>query len=815
MKKVYKIILIILILFMMFPIKSKAVDSNNINGDLRCNPSSKNCIEKKDANGLVYETIVTSKDDNITIEKHVKKTNIPGELEVWFEGKSNKELGQISADTHVIVLFDDSISMRYYQEGNKVIYKKDSCKSEYNEYKKNGIIPSNKKCKKYPAAVSGAKKFINSFKDEKLSNVKLEIIRFSAKKVEKIINENFPKEPSTTNGTPLYTAINSVIEEFKNDDGKKIVVWFGDGNPTAGSVRNNNLIEGESVIKYDKNSKTVKIMKKKIEELKNMGVDTYSIGYQLETGSKEHSPSINKNNAIKWFEEFSNKKFLTASIDGDNDNVLKVFEEIATDIKNDIIENNKINGIINDNIGPSFTIKNEIGKSKNIYIEKISKEGFKTNKFIIKINDDANDWNNTNTNFTFSYKDLDTKKDFLITSSYNDQPQVYWKEIVCTDSITDEKEKVIKSCSGTESIDLEIKSNCQSEKKIYYDISCDEKITANIKINNLNDGVKKFSIDKGLGFPANLNLKTDLKCNYIFYKGLYDNDYNKLTLEISKETDEKIIHSKTKKLNEMKSYLETYNSYLNNLNDYKTNVFSNQAATLKVKVLDNSYDYQDFINSNFKINEDNCKDTETYQDGFKVTTKTCSLKMEKDMILTEKCLNMKDGSVENCTNSNKQIKGGNKYYTSINKNSGSVFVEINSLGYASVINNKSNISIKLEDCEYETDKLYKDKISFRQIELSDPFLKSYTNSKREIGKNYSNTKYDFVSIIKPDIWSLSTSDYKFSLSKINVSNIRHDTNNLGVSSYLGSDCYINNLNKYVCNFFEDNENNNFFTNIEK
>ena len=808
MKKVYKLLLVTL-LFFIFSLNGNADEITNKKGDLRCNPDNKtSCEEIKNSNGEVIQVNVATdaikNDGDIQVIKHVKKTNILGELEIWFTIKGkNIEIIQSGKDAYVIVVFDTSSTMN---SGSQL----ESAKSAIKTFGK--VLYSNKPegVNYYLAAIQFAEnsKIIRNFANKDFNDM------------------SFSSRSSLGSKSELgyaYRDVYNLLAKVPIED-KKYVVLFGDGryyNGYSCSVYPN---KGKGN-KYDTHCDVLDANYAKIRDSYKEYISIYGILY---SGGSLHNVLYNKINKKKTVcydkyrgdcDKMFMQKYTDTYLDArecnskyssckKDPNYEDYFKEIAKIINSDKTYPVNISASLEDRIGSSFDIVGSSDKSKKITIKNIDENGVETEHFKIKINDNALDgWNDTNNSFNLTYD----KK----VISNNNNPQMYWKEIVCTDSITDEKEKVIKSCSGTESIDLEIKSNCQSEKKIYYDISCDEKITASIKINNLNDGVKKFSIDKGLGFPANLNLKTNLNCNYIFYKGLYDNDYNKLTREISKETDEKIIHSKTKKINEMKSYLETYNSYLNNLNDYKTNVFSNQTATLKVKVLDNSYDYQDFINSNFKINEDNCKDTETYQDGFKVTTKTCSLKMEKDMVLTEKCLNMKDGSVENCTNSNKQIKGGNKYYTSINKNSGSVFVEINSLGYTSVINNKSNISIKLEDCEYETGKLYKDKVSFRQIELSDPFLKSYTNSKRKIGKNYSNTRYDFVSIIKPDIWSLSTSDYKFSLSKINVSNIRHDTNNLGVSSYLGSDCYINNLNKYVCKFFEESKKNNFFTNIEK
>ena len=86
--------------------------------------------------------------------------------------------------------------------------------------------------------------------------------------------------------------------------------------------------------------------------------------------------------------------------------------------------------------------------------------------------------------------------------------------------------------------------------------------------------------------------------------------------------------------------------------------------------------------------------------------------------------------------------------------------------------------------------------------ISDPFLQDF-NTDREIGKNYLNSKYNFVNIIKEDLWNNTDNFmYRYAMNKTNIENIRKDTNEIGVSSYLGRNCYISN-NKYICDLTRD------------
>ena len=117
-------------------------------------------------------------------------------------------------------------------------------------------------------------------------------------------------------------------------------------------------------------------------------------------------------------------------------------------------------------------------------------------------------------------------------------------------------------------------------------------------------------------------------------------------------------------------------------------------------------------------------------------------------------------------------------------------------------------------CEFTIGNL--DKTLFRQIELSDPFIQGYTNKSRSIGKNWQNTNYNFVNIIKSNIWKNDNNfEYKYSMSKVDVENIKKDTASEGVKSYLGRNCYFNDNNKYICEFVRPDSNgkNIYFSNI--
>ena len=754
-----KKILIIFLILLLIPCNIKA-DKVATRGELRCPVSEKgkSCVETV-KNNEVIKTEVTIENNDVKVVKVVEKTNKIGEYKVYFKIYNKGKMETIKPEVDIVLVLDASSSVTYY----------------YN----NGVTLKGKKCRYCkPVIPNAAKSFANKFNG--VTNVRLGLIKFnkSASVLRGLKSENFNSVDfgRVKTGSYIYDGLKQANNMLNDNSRRGYIVILGDG------------IYGKS----DNYKGALSIT----NNLRNRGINVYTIGYEIKNQTQKNKLINLAGGANHYY---------------NNSNLNKVeneFLNVANAISGDIQEQEKNSSAkLIDNLGDYFTVEGGKEVKKSLDIKNITSSGVKTESFIVSIAQNAETgWHKTNNGFTLKYKVDDTEKELNGTVN----PEVYWiqNNIVCNTGIVSKVEKKLKTCSNKDETDLEIKSNCNNDTEAYYDITCKEKVATSIKINNLNDGVDKFNIGKGLGFPAKINLKTELVCEYMFNANLFNQAYNDVNRLIQNSANDKIKSSNIKVRDQvLKGMIDDYieQSKKENLENYAS-IFNEQTATLKV-----DKDNVDFVNASSVITNLNCTNKTQIKlaNGQTVTSKKCTLSLAKDMVLPEKCLNMKDGSVENCSDSNNQISGGNKYYTSLIKDSGSIKVEINSLGYKPVLD------IVLDECDYTTSKSYKDKISFRQIELSDPFLKTYTNSKREIGKNYSNTKYDFVSIIKPELWDTNEFKYKINLSKLNVSNIRHDTNNLGISSYLGSDCYINNLNKYVCKFFEESEKNNFFTNTSK
>ena len=78
-------------------------------------------------------------------------------------------------------------------------------------------------------------------------------------------------------------------------------------------------------------------------------------------------------------------------------------------------------------------------------------------------------------------------------------------------------------------------------------------------------------------------------------------------------------------------------------------------------------------------------------------------------------------------------------------------------------------------------------------------------------ERYNN--YNFINTIKDDIWSDSNKEnyqYRYDISKEDVKNIKKNTAEIGVNSYLGRDCHFGSNNNYICDFIKSNK---YFTKV--
>ena len=398
----------------------------------------------------------------------------------------------------------------------------------------------------------------------------------------------------------------------------------------------------------------------------------------------------------------------------------------------------------------------------------------------------------------------------------------------------EEVTKEIKACSGTKNFSGETSlTDCSVDIYDYYTLACKEdKFEASFSVNDSNavdifNNKKeyvgqKFSINHGGRFFVKVNLKTKLECRYDFNYDKFINDYEDINDVINYTLDDKERPDYIKKREKMNEIIDGYYNQTNNIGEWDSGYdFDSIGVSLDVtgvdgseRLLTNGEIKHEPLGDNWcNVSEtknittiDKNGNTKTYKINSKVS---CGEYYEKELIPTKKCLSMQTGNIEACSSSKEQLDGGNYVYVNLDSTSGEIKIKVTKAGF------NENFYVNLSNCYYNAPNDMD--IKFRQIDLSDPFLQSYGN--RQIGSNYSNKKYNFVNIIESDIWE-KPFNYRYSLSKTNVKNIRSDTKELGVNSYLGKNCYFTSNNKYVCDFTRNTSNNGtnnqdkWFTKVE-
>ena len=811
MRRFFKLFLIVLVLLgciFYFNVKADDTIKTPKKGDLRCPSNSNiNCTPHYDKDGNIIQVDITYKvveeEGEIELVKSVKKTTKLGEYEVSFNVKGNGLKSTLmEKPVYIAVIYDVSGSI------------------------------SSKTKEAQSAIVSFANTLIPTSLNGK-TNYYLGLLQFGtyiakgSKGRREFQNTNFSGlnfygyDKGLGRTSNLQTAFNEVKKWFDAKsvpaDALKYVVLFGDGNYW---VKTSSSSPGD-VYKY-------------ANDLKKSGVTIIPIRY-LENGLKSPVGCTTVNTNLcgtcankNWKQNSSCKPTSNGKYgicnndvcDNDTMNVLssigsyksankkedftKYFLEVANEIQKEAMENASFKeGILTDDIGGDFELVEGPLRYKQYIVERLNETGTSYGPFNIQIIPEAKEgWHKTNEDFTFSYKDASGNDK---TIAIKDNPEVYW--------IPDSEE--IPACTG-----FGKKNYTYREELEYYSKVCEEGYNDSlgnykegyqvfIKTNNLAEGVKNFNIKSGIGFPTTIDINANLKCTYVFKNNVFNKDYNDILNSLKNAKTPEEIASLTVKKNRLDEIKENYQNITADLYTYKTN-FTNQSASMEILYNDGSRSSTTFINDTLNVGDPKC--TDTTLDGNSV--KTCIVEFSKSMKLPNTCLDMKTGNQASCTSDNNQLNGGNNYYVDTNKASGKIIINIKNSGY------RENYNFKLDDtkdgdpaCSFTNTN---NKIIFRQIDIQDPFLKT-TDPSRLIGKNYQNSKFDFINIIQGNIWDLIP-EYEYSMSKVNVSNIRKDTS-LENDSYLGQNCYFVN-NEYQCRFtrnlVDDNENNskNWFSNVD-
>ncbi len=777
MKK--KLLIIFLILFTPF-----IVNADPKKGDLRCpveELDGARCTETKDQNGTIISTRITKKQTQSNgsyaqVSKIVSKVpNELGRYEVKFEisGK-NIATNVAKGDVYIIIGFDTSTTM------NKEQF--DVAKGAIKSFA-NKLCPDNTKCEYNIMLVQFAKKpnIRRSFEKKNLDDfTDFYEIGKSAIGTTSELGEFYKLASEKFNTLPA--------------NAQKYVVVFGDGMYYYG-VGCDILNTSPTSETNHTNCNTVREYKAKLE---SQNVKMYGIKYRERRWADTHKSSRRAcaGKTFDWCDELYMKKYVSETNYFSaltTEEFESKFIEAAGKIEGSVENKTEtVPSTLTDKLGHNFTILNQGDATKTFKIEKISETVYRTEPFYIEINreSETKTWHATNEGFKLIYKI--NGKDYELTSNLN--PEVYWVL----------NENKINSCYGSAFSD-----SISSSNEAYYSKYCQEGYLDNyeyknglittIRVNKVAEGSKKFTLPMGMGFPIEVNLETNIKCTYNIDYNKMQQEKKNLTNLINRTTDAKEKASLQKKLNNLEKSFSNYQELVkNDLEDYVSR-FTNQTARLKIYYKSNGTDSIILENKGDIKYQLNCGTPTKVNDV--ITNQTCYIYLAKDMQLPTACLEMQDGEQAKCSSSNTQINGGNNFYVKMKEQSGRIYVEVNEAGY------DMGTNIETNECSYDVNGKFN--ITFRQVELADPFLTSY-DPKRKIGDNYKNNRYNFSKIIKADIWE-KTADYRFSLSKINVSQIKKDSGTSTVS-YLGTDCRINADKKYVCSFFD--KNNSFFSKVE-
>ena len=390
---------------LMTPIKvlaNEISDRDPIKGEVGINKKVTN-----DGNSATVRTGSLKEEGDVLVTKTVSKTATDGRYKIEFEvkGKNVTTNTTITKPVYAVVVFDRSGSMEnvcvggltgdYYGKGSG-----EKC-----------IISSNELKPFWKNAVIGAKTFARTLLSH-ISNAQIALVTYADSST---VSRGFSNSNLDTSsfgepdgGTNIASGINDAktLLAGVQSDAKKYVVVIGDGVPE---------VTGD----FDTDKKNTLLA---AQELKNSGVEVFTIGYESYYGLSEEAASTLKEIAT----DYSHYSYANAN------SVAKKFSDIVDNIKVPVPAGTK--AILKDNIGSKFTVvpNNEITVDSegnvSVDIGDITEEGKKISFDVIMSEQDTTDgWTNVNEGFNLSYKNSNNEESSLDYSSSENQPQVYWE----------------------------------------------------------------------------------------------------------------------------------------------------------------------------------------------------------------------------------------------------------------------------------------------------------------------------------------------------------------------------------------------------
>ena len=789
LKKIFKLILILIITLNTIPIYVNAVDTLPEKGDLRCPPNSTNCKVTKEENGKVMEVEVTKQSGDYTVSKIVSRTSTKGKVKISFNVKGPGNKTVYSDPAYVILILDKSSSIKNEWE---------VVKSAAIDFANNLINLGN-----HVSIIvfsNWTKNVTNGFISQNITSFSEGDVEFKSSHIEKSFYQAYQLLNNNEN-IPL--------------NANKYIVVFGDGQYSynymnSGSANINTCVDGSAnILTCNGNCMRNTI---NYNDCHFSGYDSPYIYLESELSKLKTLPNtkvysiIYNNNQFqnaqeRWMSYISSTNQFDCDARNGGDSYKRCFDNIMPKIqKTETIASAKLY----DTLGGMFKKGSSNKKEYSWNIDNLNNNGIviPNSDFEITIKKSEikeSGWYETNKKFELKVGDTT-----IITST--DNPEIYWEA----------EPKDLLSCTSTAYL-----NDSSSIDKEYYTKTClqtdDSKVT--VSVNNLGLGEKSFSLTSGAGFPSTIDISNHIKCSYSFNLEKYNNDYNNYQTRLKTATSKREINSVQGLIDELNKSLESYNNMVNyssknNINsDLKSYIdnLNKIVPKLNVKYYKTSkIDSIEYINDGNIEKKSLCTNSKTSKvlgtDKNIIINQECTLDVVKKMQLPSSCIDIVKGDAVLCNSkSNTQLNGGNSFYPNMQYSGGLISIEIPS--EISYFKQKIILDGNIKDngvyrCSYEMDE-EKD-VQYRIIDVTDPFLTNFSNKTRSIGTNWKNNKYNFTKIIKSDTWT-NNPEYTFKISKVNIQNIVKSTltDNEKASSYLGNDCYITSSNKYVCNFLRN------------
>ena len=310
-------------------------------------------------------------------------------------------------------------------------------------------------------------------------------------------------------------------------------------------------------------------------------------------------------------------------------------------------------------------------------------------------------------------------------------------------------------------------SSTKSVGKQFYEITCNETMYTSFEGPIFKDPSKpKSFVYPGTAFNFEYRAKSKIECSGSwdedFYKDAYkyaNKHLNNYSSSVSSDTNETNINWASKASSGMEAIKKSYENWnrLNYLSNPSGEIKDVQPSVTGVTKPDShkfNLELTGNIGSDGKLTPEECGlhsglGNVNYQAVYTINIKIPELWYNRNESYSDDEHN--EYSVSDCGDGCEKI--GRFFPVSridsyANRSDYYYHVNISGLGMSGIWSNN-------ETCEID---MHKKDLYFRSVNLNDPFIQKLAGGSHDIGLNWKNDKFDFTSVVRPDVWT-RTSQY--------------------------------------------------------